>query len=214
MFGFEFQENFNYPYFASTIKDFWRRWHISLSQFFRDYVYIPLGGNRCGNIRWIVNILIVWFLTGMWHGASWNYIIWGFSYGILLLAERFIIEKIPQNRIVVILRRVITLLFVIILWVVFKCEQIPTLLQYLKNMFGIGANSFIDDAFVFQIKNFAVLIIASVIFALPVKDFVSEKISGSRLLKGIETILLIMGFISAVSYIYMGSYNPFLYFMF
>lgn len=214
IFGFEFQENFNYPYFAGTIKEFWRRWHISLSRFFRDYLYIPLGGNRCSHIRWIFNIFIVWMLTGLWHGAGWNYIIWGVSYGLLLLIERFVIDKIPPSKIVFVFRRILTMLTVIVLWVVFKCEHLSILIKYLKNMFGIGTSSFADNAFIFQGSNFALLIIVSIILALPVKDFISEKIKNHSIYKIGTAILLFLGMISSVSYIYMGSYNPFLYFMF
>lgn len=214
MFGFEFQENFNYPYFAGTIKDFWRRWHISLSQFFRDYVYIPLGGNKCSKSRWMFNLLVVWFLTGLWHGASWNYIIWGVSYGFLLLIEQLLIERLPQNRIVSAIRRFFTLFFVVILWVVFRCEDMTTLIRYLKNMFGIGAASFIDHAFIFQMKNFAGLIFIAIVCSLPMKDTVSERIEKSVLYKSAAILFLLLGMISSVSYIYMGSYNPFLYFIF
>lgn len=214
MFGFEFQENFNYPYYAGTIKEFWRRWHISLSQFFRDYVYIPLGGNRCSIVRWVFNILVVWFLTGLWHGASWNYIIWGFSYGILLLLERFVIDKFHQSKFVIVLRRILTIVLVILLWVVFKCEDVSVLVRYLKNMFGIGAAAVIDHAFIFQAKNFAGLILVSGLLALPIKNIVEEKMGHSSIYKGIVAIMLFAGLVSSVSYIYMGSYNPFLYFMF
>lgn len=214
IFGFEFQENFNYPYFAGTIKDFWRRWHISLSQFFRDYVYIPLGGNRCSKIRWIINIAVVWFLTGMWHGASWNYIIWGCSYGVLLLIERFVIDKIPQTKMVIFIRRILTIFIVIMLWVVFKCEHISIVMKYLKNMFGIGAASFIDSAFIFQFKNFAGLLLVSILLALPVKELVEQKIGNNIIYKSAKVAVLLIGVIASASYIYMGSYNPFLYFMF
>ena len=134
MFGFSFLENFNYPYIAKSITDFWRRWHISLSSWFRDYVYIPLGGSRVKTIKIIRNILIVWMLTGFWHGANWNFIIWGLYYGILLLIEKFvlknILEKIPN-----IFKHLITLFLVIIGWVIFRITNINTLLETLKYMF-------------------------------------------------------------------------------
>lgn len=214
MFGFEFQENFNFPYFAGTIKEFWRRWHISLSQFFRDYVYIPLGGNRCKKYKWIFNILVVWFLTGLWHGASWNYIIWGFSYGLLLLVEHFIIDKLSQNKIIKMLRRILTMCFVTILWVVFKCEHISVLIKYLKNMFGFGATGFIDHAFIFQFRNFAGLIVLGALFAMPIRNIINAKMMDNIVYKIITMLLLSAGVVSSISYIYMGSYNPFLYFMF
>ncbi len=214
VFGFKFQENFNYPYFAGTIKEFWRRWHISLSQFFRDYVYIPLGGNRCEMSRWLFNILVVWFLTGLWHGSSLNYIIWGMSYGVLLLLERFVLDKLPQNTGIKVFRRILTIVLVVILWVVFRCEHMPTAIKYLKNMFGITGCSLIDNAFRYQAKNFALLIFLSCILALPIKEMISTKVKESIIYRSIITIVLMVAVISSVSYIYMGSYNPFLYFMF
>ena len=214
MFGFEFQENFNYPYAASSIRDFWKRWHISLSQFFRDYVYIPLGGNRCSTFRNIFNLLCVWFLTGMWHGASWNYIIWGFSYGILLILERSLVDRIRINKGIAVARRIITLIIVILLWVIFKCEHMSDAVRYLGNMFGIGAASFCDHAFIFQAKNFGGLIIFSTILAFPLKYLLKDSIRNNFVYRITITALLFLGIISSVSFIYMGSYNPFLYFMF
>lgn len=214
IFGFEFQENFNFPYSAKSVKDFWRRWHISLSQFFRDYVYIPLGGNRCSKGNWILNLLVVWLLTGLWHGASWNYIIWGVSYGILQLIESSFINKLPENIFIIFIRRCLTILSIIILWVVFKCEDLYILVKYLKNMLGIGASSFIDNAFIFQATNFSTLIIISTFLALPIKKIPSNTIKNNKIYNIIITILLFLGVISSISYIYMGSYNPFLYFMF
>ena len=214
IFVFEFQKNFYYPYCAKTIKDFWHRWHISLSQFFRDYVYIPLGGNRCTKTRWVFNILVVWFLTGLWHGASWNYIIWGVSYGILLLIERFVLEKLPHCIMIDIMWRLFTLSIVIVLWVVFKCEHISMVIKYLKNMFGIGTLVFIDNAFIFQIKNFWFLILVSIMFCLPLKEITKQICQNAKVYNLCSAILLFICFISSISYIYMGSYNPFLYFMF
>ena len=214
IFGFEFQENFNYPYFAGTIKEFWRRWHISLSQFFRDYVYIPLGGNQCSECKWVINILIVWFLTGMWHGASWNYIIWGFCYGVLLLAEHYFLDKLPKNRAITLIRRVLTMIVVIVLWVVFKCENNSVLIKYIGNMFWINMVPFVDKAFIYQAKNFIVLILVSALFSVPLDIFFRTKITNDKIYKIVATFFLCIGVISSVSYIYMGSYNPFLYFMF
>lgn len=150
----------------------------------------------------------------MWHGASWNYIIWGISYGVILLIERFIIDKFPQNMVVRVVRRILTVLSVIVLWVVFKCEHISVLIKYLKNMFGIGSASFVDNAFVFQVKNFGILILISIILALPVKILFNERFINKVPYRIVVTILLFVGMVASISYIYMGSYNPFLYFMF
>lgn len=214
IFGFPFQENFNYPYIAKSVKDFWRRWHISLSQFFRDYVYIPLSGNRCSVKRWIFNILCVWFLTGLWHGASWNYVVWGVAYGILLILEKLIGENRTGNKMMCICSHIYTLAVVIMLWVVFRSANISQALHYLKNMFGIGAKSFVDHAFIFQAKNYCLLIIISIIFCVPVSDIIERYCGKSKLVEAINVIMLIICTLSSISFIYMRSYNPFLYFMF
>lgn len=214
MFGFPFQENFNYPYIAKSIKDFWRRWHISLSQFFRDYVYIPLSGSRCSVKRWIFNISCVWLLTGLWHGASWNFVVWGVAYGILLILEKLLGKNKVSNRIMCVGSHVYTLIIVIMLWVVFRSSNISQAIQYLKNMFGIGAKSFVDHAFIFQAKNYWLLIVISIICCMPVSDFVKRKCGESKLLEAVKAAALMGCTISAISFICMRSYNPFLYFMF
>lgn len=214
MFGFEFQENFNHPYSASSIKDFWRRWHISLSQFFRDYVYIPLGGNRCSTMRWVFNLMCVWMLTGIWHGAAWGYILWGCAYGILLLLEQFLLPKVPDSKWKTIAGHIYTMFLVMLLWVVFKTEHLSVTVKYLKNMFGIGAGSFIGSDFIFLAKNYAVLILLSIFFSLPILEKADQRFERSPWYGAVKAVLLFLGVVSAISYIYMGSYNPFLYFMF
>lgn len=214
LFGFEFQENFNFPYAASSIKDFWRRWHISLSQFFRDYVYIPLGGNRCKTARWIFNLLIVWFLTGLWHGASWTYILWGFVYGLILLTERFLVSEKTTSCFICVLKHISTMIIVILLWVVFRADDLTQAKAYLKNMIGIGASSLIDRGFIFQAKNFALLIIIGVICCMPVSAMIENRIGKKGWFEWIKAAALACCVTASVSYIYMGSYNPFLYFMF
>ncbi len=151
MFGFRFLENFNHPYTARSVREFWRRWHISLYRFFRDYVYIPLGGSRCTKIRWIFNTLLVWFLTGLWHGASWKYIFWGFAYGVILLAERRFVRT-DESYLGSIFGHIYTMLAVILLWVVFRAENLPQAFAYIGNMFGIWTCSFIGQDFCFSSK--------------------------------------------------------------
>lgn len=214
MFGFEFQENFNYPYCADSIKEFWRRWHISLSQFFRDYVYIPLGGNKCSSVRWGFNIMTVWFLTGLWHGASWTYVLWGVTYGLLLLFERFLLGDNNRSFFFRVIGHVYTMIIVILLWVIFRSDSLTQAYSYIRNMFGFGASSFIDQAFVFQAGNFAVLITVASIFCLPVVPKLDSKWEKSTLWGWTKAVFLLICMISSVSYIYNGSYNPFLYFMF
>ena len=135
MFGFHFLENFNYPYISKSITEFWRRWHISLSSWFKEYVYIPLGGNRCKIAKQIRNILVVWMLTGIWHGANWNYVLWGCYYGALLLIEKLVLKKV-LNRLPGIIQRIYTMFFVVIGWIIFKCEDMAYGISYLKAMFG------------------------------------------------------------------------------
>ena len=212
IFGFEFQENFNYPYIANSIKDFWRRWHISLSQFFRDYIYIPLGGNRCSIIRWVCNMLCVWLFTGIWHGASWNFVLWGVIYGCLLIIEKFVRHN--DSKIWNIIGHMYTLISVLLLWVVFRTSTISVAFSYLKNMFGIGAKSFIDHAFVFQISNYWVLILVGIIFCMPISSYFEVKIGSVKVLDFCKSIALMFCTIASVSFVYMGNYNPFLYFMF
>lgn len=215
IFGFEFQENFNHPYMAKSLKEFWRRWHISLSKFFRDYVYIPMGGNKCTKARWMLNMLCVWLLTGIWHGSSWNYILWGGVYGVFLIFERFYSEKVRQENIIMsFFKHVYTMIIVVVLWVIFRTETISQAINYLKNMFGVGAKTFIDRGFLFQAKNYGGILAISVILCIPISEILTKKIGNSKLLETIKVIGLICCTISAISFIYMGSYNPFLYFMF
>lgn len=229
VFGFEFKENFNYPYAASSVKDFWRRWHISLSQFFRDYVYIPMGGNRCKRVRWIFNMAVVWILTGFWHGASWTYVLWGVIYGAIIIIETIILgksglvktepekagpDKDRPNRANQVFSRIYTILAVIVLWVLFRSESISGAGAYLKNMIGIGSKSFIDGGFIFLLKNYLLIIAAAIVFSLPVVPWIKKKVGENKLFKAVSAVLLAAGVIVCVSYIYMGSYNPFLYFMF
>lgn len=216
IFGFRFQENFNFPYIAMSIKDFWRRWHISLSQFFRDYIYIPLGGNRVKKSRWIINILVVWFLTGMWHGASWNYIAWGLGYGIILLVENIFVrgKQTSDNLVVKICKHLYTMIVVALLWVLFRAENIVEAIKIFKNMFGISSNKFIDAGFIYQFKNYSLLIIISILCCMPVAKLANAKFEQYSIYNYAKMLLLLCVTLISVSYIYMGSYNPFLYFMF
>ena len=214
VFGFEFQENFNYPYVAKTIKDFWRRWHMSLSQFFRDYVYIPLGGNRCKKSRWICNMIIVWLLTGIWHGASWTYILWGVFYGIIIIFESFVPEIKRKGKVISMLQHVYTMLIVCLLWVLFRATSISQAKMYFLNMIGMGNKNLIDDGFVFLGRNYLLIIVIAAVFSLPVVPMIKKRCSGSLVLQLGSAIILMAGVLVSVSYIYMGSYNPFLYFMF
>lgn len=212
MLGFDFVQNFNFPYKATSITDFWRRWHISLSSWFRDYVYIPLGGNRKGTARTVFNILVVWSLTGLWHGAAWNFIAWGAFYGILLIAEKYVfarvIEKLP-----VFIRYAVTMVTVMIGWVFFSSENLTSAVSYLKSMFGFYGNSFTDSTAKYllseNIFSLAVMILCAtgVFAALPrIKNF---RFNIAAMSVGYTAI-----FILCIIYLISETYNPFLYFRF
>jgi alginate O-acetyltransferase complex protein AlgI len=208
MLGFNYLENFNYPYVAQSITDFWRRWHISLSTWFRDYIYIPLGGNRCSKLKNIRNIFVVWMLTGFWHGANWNFIIWGLYYAIILLIEKYILknhlQKLPR-----IFRHIYALFFIIIGWTIFAIEDINQLSDYLKIMFSISSYKFVDSWLLFYISNYGILFIIAVIFSIPIKINKTNII-----IKMVKPIIYITLFIVTISYIISDTYNPFLYFRF
>ncbi len=207
MLGFKYPANFNYPYVAESITDFWRRWHITLSTWFRDYVYIPLGGNRCSKSKNIRNILIVWLLTGIWHGASWNFIIWGLYFGVILIIEKVFLlkklEKAPKA-----LRHIYALFLIMIGWLIFSIEDLETMNIYFKKMFMNG--KIIDNEFIFYLKNYFVYILFGIIFSMPIL----RKIKMSEAIKVVGTILYIILFIITLAFIISDSYNPFLYFRF
>ena len=218
MFGFHFLENFEHPYVAKSITEFWRRWHISLSSWFREYVYIPLGGNRRGMAKQVRNIFVVWMLTGIWHGASWNYVLWGLYYGCFLILEKFVIgkwvKKLPG-----IFQNLYTLLIVVFGWVIFKCEDLTLCGSYLKAMFGgYGAGMFNTET-IYLLYNYAVLLVILVLGCTTL-----PKRWGERLLTcfreggAVQTVLrcaFCAGiFVISVAYLVDATYNPFLYFRF
>ena len=218
MVGLRYLENFNYPYIAKSVQDFWRRWHISLSTFFRDYVYIPLGGSRCSTVKYIRNMAVVWFLTGMWHGASWNYILWGIYYLVFLLLERFVIkDRIPGA-----LKYVYTLLVVFFGWVIFKFENLGELGTAFAGLFGIGTNGFIGmDVSTLFLSNIFLLAF-SVIACTPLGKMIRQSLlrygSSNKVAFTVFNItelivpplLLILSVLALIG----NSYNPFLYFQF
>ena len=210
MLGFNYLENFDYPYIAKSITDFWRRWHISLSSWFRDYVYIPLGGNRCNKFRHIINILIVWLLTGLWHGASWNFIIWGLYYGILLIIEKYLISKVI-NKMPNFVKHIYTMALVLIGWVIFAITDLDKLVLYLRVMFGLGGKIF-DNTFVYLLKNYFVLFVIAILFSIPFAKKINIK-SNNILKFGIAIVYIIL-FITTIALIVSDTYNPFLYFRF
>ncbi len=214
IFGFHFEENFLYPYSSRSITEFWNRWHISLSTWFREYVYIPLGGNRRGKAKQIRNILIVWMLTGLWHGASWNFVFWGLYYGVLLLLEKFVLKK-ALERLPRALQRVYTLLAVLFGWVLFALESSDSLFSFLGSMFG--ANGAAGPGLLFTLRSNAVLFAVLTAASLPLGKRLAEKLRkrlGERRFAVPEFLWYAALFFLSVSFLVDGSYNPFIYFRF
>ena len=217
MFGFHFEENFNYPYVATSITDFWRRWHITLSTWFREYVYIPLGGNRRGLAKQIRNILVVWLLTGIWHGAGWNFVVWGLYVGVILMIEKIgllrLLDKVPP-----VLRHVYTMLLVMISWAIFAFDSLGQGVRYIGTLFGAGGRLW-DSQGIYLLYSSAVLLVLLILgsTALPRK---TAALVGGRLkahpavLTAVELGLILLGFVLCIAFLVDASYNPFLYFRF
>ena len=217
MFGFRFEENFNYPYIASSVTDFWRRWHISLSTWFRDYVYIPLGGNRCSKARHIFNLMVVWTLTGMWHGAAWTFILWGAYFGVLLIAEKYLLGKILP-KIPAVIRHILVLLIVVISWVLFRSDTIGYAARYVGVMFGAGGNLFSGEA-VYYLLQYLPEFVLCVIGCFPLGKLIKKRLSDGGTFPQIvyhaapklyAVVVFALGYMKLVS----GSFNPFIYFRF
>lgn len=213
--GFDLLENFNYPYISKSITEFWRRWHISLSSWFKEYVYIPLGGNRSGIKKQIVNILIVWLATGIWHGASWNFIIWGIYFAIILIFEKLFILKIFNN-INNFFKYIYTIILIVISWSIFYIENIYDLFIYINRMFSI--KNFIDIQFIYSVYSNIVLFIILIISSTPYPKYLYNKLlykySNNIIFILISNIYLIAIFILSIAFLVDSSFNPFLYFRF
>ena len=215
IFGFRFLENFNYPLIASSITDFWRRWHMSLSSWFRDYVYIPLGGNRNGLIKQIRNIFVVWFLTGFWHGASWNFIIWGLYFGVLLVIEKMFLKKFIDKTKV--FKYVYTSIIVVISFLIFSTDNLKDIFSSLGNMFMINDIPLTSSSTIYYLKNNLVLLIISIIGATPLMKCLVKKIRLSKFKKVVECleVVVVLGLlIVTTAFLVDASFNPFLYFRF
>lgn len=215
MFGFEFEENFNYPYISRSVTEFWRRWHISLGQWFRDYVYIPLGGSKCSVARHIFNMLVVWSLTGIWHGANYTFIAWGLGYFILLVVEKYLIKPEKKSNIVLkILWQLITLICVICGWVIFNSATLTNGIHYCISMFGAnGIGPSVDGSVIRVFREFGLFMGAGIIFATPVAVCIKQRIKDS-FVEYLVPVGYALIFLWAVSYIVLGSHNPFIYFNF
>ena len=216
MSGFNFPENFNYPYMAKSITDFWRRWHMTLSSWFRDYVYIPLGGNKKGVLKQIRNILIVWSLTGLWHGASWNFIVWGLYFGILLILEKFILKKYFSN-VPKFIKGIYTLFLVMISFVIFQGDNLSNDFNIIKGLFGLNGELFINNVTLYYLKGYVLFIVLGVISSTNYVKNLVIKISngkGKKIINILEPIYLLILLIIVTMYLIDSSYNPFLYFRF
>jgi hypothetical protein len=217
MFGFHFLENFNYPYISKSITEFWRRWHMSLSSWFRDYVYIPLGGNRKETIILVRNIFIVWALTGIWHGANWTFVIWGLMYGIMLIIEKLLLtkhlEKMPS-----ILQRIYVLFTVMISFIIFNANSIGEAWNNIIGLFGANGESLINASTVYYLKSYLVVLVIAIIGSTPLLKNIIEKLktktNANKIINLLEPIAMASILTIVTAYLVDNSYNPFLYFRF
>ena len=216
LFGFDFMKNFNYPYISKSATEFWRRWHISLGTWFRDYVYIPLGGNRVTPYRHIFNILIVWMLTGFWHGAEWTFIVWGLFFAVLLTVEKFFIGDFLKKSSVI--SRIYALTAVLLSFVIFNSANLNEGFSYIGAMFGGGDYPIISSEFIYYLRSFLPILLLGIIGATPLPKLILEKLSKKpffrRFLNIAEPAFLAVLLIVMTAYLVDGSFNPFLYFRF
>lgn len=210
MLGFEFLENFNYPYISKSVTEFWRRWHMSLGTWFRDYLYIPLGGNRRGLPRQILNILIVWALTGLWHGANWTFLLWGLYYAVFLILEKvFLLKKLEK---VPVLAHIYALLVAVVGWMLFQLNSVGEVVHYWGAMFGAsGAAAAAADAF--YARSYAVILFIAAIAATPVPKKLFQRIP-QRVQNVLTPVLVALCLVISTAYLVDATYNPFLYFRF
>ena len=212
MLGFEFLPNFNYPYISKSITEFWRRWHISLSTWFREYLYIPLGGNRRGKGRQVFNLLVVWAATGIWHGANWTFLFWGLYFFVLLMVEKFLLLK-PLEKAPAIVGHVYTLFLVMVSWAIFAIEDLGHLASYLKVMFGLGGVPLADGTFGYYLTSFLPVLCVAALASTPLGRAIYRNM-GTRAQQAVCTVLVAAGLLVCTAYLVAGTYNPFLYFNF
>lgn len=216
VFGFHFLENFNYPYISASITEFWRRWHISLGTWFRDYVYIPLGGNRVGRARQLLNILVVWMLTGFWHGAAWNFVVWGLMFAVLLIMEKlWLLKPLSKCRP---LAHLYVVFFVVISFVIFNAENMGQALSDIGGLFGAGGIPLVSAEAVYCLRSFALVLILAVLGATPLLRNglvrLSQYPTAGKVLDALEPFTLFVLLLVMTGYLVDGSFNPFLYFRF
>lgn len=218
MFGFDFMKNFDYPYISKSITEFWRRWHISLGSWFREYVYIPLGGNRRGQLKWYRNILVVWFLTGFWHGADWNFILWGLYFALFLVLEKGFLKQWLEGK-PAFIGHLYTLIVVIVGWVFFDFQDLGQGVQFIKTMFGLGKNKLIDNAALYYLQSYGFVFIVLALASTPIlkkwtyRSYrLGEKLDTAKAL--IFPVIYFCLLFLSTAYLVNESYNPFLYFRF
>lgn len=216
IFGFQFLENFNYPYISASITEFWRRWHISLGSWFRDYVYIPLGGNRVKKGRQFFNILVVWMLTGFWHGAAWNFIVWGLFFAVLLMIEKvWLLKYLKESKI---FSHLYVLFFAMISFIIFNAQDMGQAFSDIKGLFGIGGVPLVSAQALYYLYSFFVIIVVAMVGATPAIQNIIKKVScksvGEKILNRIEPFVLLVLLLVITAYLVDGSFNPFLYFRF
>jgi len=211
IFGFQFIENFNYPYMSRSIGEFWRRWHMSLGSWFRDYVYIPLGGNRVSKGRWVFNTLMVWMLTGLWHGAAWNFVLWGLLYAAFLMIEKWVpaLQKLPD-----ILRRGYVLLIVVLGFVLFNAVDLSQALSDISGMFGFNGVPLVTAETLYYLRSYGILFVLAFVGSTPLVRDTANRLSKYRVVTVLEPILMIAALLVCSAYLVDGSFNPFLYFRF
>lgn len=212
MFGFHFLENFDYPYISKSVSEFWRRWHISLGTWFRDYVYFPLGGSRVKKkSRLVFNLFVVWLLTGVWHGANWTFVVWGLMYFVILTLEKLF--NFPQK--LRFFSHIYTMLFVIIGWVIFRADSLTQAIDYLQTMFFISGADVFDDKALFFLDNYKFYLIAGILASFPIMPKIKEKFRINPTVYGyVSAICLFIMFVISLTFTIKGSYNPFIYFNF
>ena len=211
MIGFQFPENFNYPYLSRSVTEFWRRWHMTLGGWFRDYVYIPLGGSRTSTIKWVRNVLIVWMLTGIWHGASWNFLLWGLYYGILLLVEKFFLGKYLKGKV---LPRIYVMLLTILGFVLFHSATASEALLEIGRMFGLGGLPVVNATALYYLRSYAVLLVLCALGSTPLPKYLAGKIQAHKSIVVLQPAMVLAVLLLVTACLVDGSFNPFLYFRF
>ena len=217
IFGFKFPENFNYPFISKSITEFWRRWHMTLGTWFRDYVYFPLGGSRTTTLKWVRNIFVVWMITGFWHGAEWNFVLWGLYFGVLLMLEKLFLSKYLKKSPAVI-QHIYVLFTVLISFVIFSVENLGQIGTFVGGLFGAGDIVLVSSSTLYVLDSFFVLLVLCIIASIPLPKMLWKRVGETKCGKTIYTVLepLTVGIVLIVctAFLVDGSFNPFLYFRF